>query len=86
MSEYAGMCVNMPKFAWMAFVLHFFIWFTIPFLFERLQETRGYSLKEYEGIFLKRQNLGDGGVEGRESWYTHLVFCFFFVKTCKEIM
>ena len=23
---------------------------------------------------------------GRQSWYTLLVFCFFFVKTCKEFM
>ena len=26
-------------------------------LFERLQETRGYSLKEHEPVLLKRQNL-----------------------------
>ena len=30
---------------------------TRGYLFERLQETRGYSLKEHETTFLKRQNL-----------------------------
>ena len=30
---------------------------TRGYLFERLQETRGYSLKEHEAAFLKRQNL-----------------------------
>ena len=28
-----------------------------PYLFEGLQETRGYGLKEYETAFLRRQNL-----------------------------
>ena len=54
--EYAGICGNMPKSVWMAFVLH---------LFERPQETRGYSLKDHENVFLKRQNL--------------ILFCFFLV-------
>ena len=53
--EYAGICGNMPKSVWMAFVLH---------LFERPQETRGYSLKDHESVFLKRQNL--------------ILFCFLF--------
>ena len=55
-------CVNMPKSPWMAFVLHFAIFpFVLQFFFYlntwRLQETRGYSLKEHEAVFLKRQNL-----------------------------
>ena len=34
MSEYAGLCVNMPKSAGMVFVLHFFI--VILYLHERV--------------------------------------------------
>ena len=30
---------------------------TCGYLFECLQESRGYSLKEHEAVFLKRQNL-----------------------------
>ena len=65
MSAYAGMCVNMPKSAWMDFVLHFpfpnlfynrLSSSTRGYLVERLQETRGYSLKD-EAAFLKRQNF-----------------------------
>ena len=58
MPEYTKTCVNMPKSAWMAFVLHFPI--VIPWrlecvvtLFQRLHETRSYSLKEHEPVFLK---------------------------------
>ena len=29
---------------------------------------------------------GEEGFWGCESWYTLLVFCFFLVKTCKEII
>ena len=53
MSEYVGICVNMPKSVWVTFVLPFPIskffynpvstW-TYGYLFEHLQETRGYSL------------------------------------------
>ena len=38
----------------MAFVLHFNLWLhyiTCGSLFERLQETRGYNLKEHEAVF-----------------------------------
>ena len=50
----------------MAFVLHFpislfvlqsFFYFLRGYLFERLQEITGYSLKKHEPVFLKRQNL-----------------------------
>ena len=58
MSEYAWICVNMPKSAWMTFDLHFPCgYITLHLVFERLQETTGYSLKENEAVFLKRQNF-----------------------------
>ena len=66
MPEYAGTCVNMPKSAWMTFVLHSPIYpfvfqslfyLSTCYLFERLQETRGYSLKEHEAVFWKKQHL-----------------------------
>ena len=66
MPEYAGTCVNMPKSAWMTFVLHSPIYpfcfstlfyLNTCYLFERLQETTGYSLKEHEAVFWKRQHL-----------------------------
>ena len=64
--EYAEICVNMPKSVWRAFALRFpvspFVLQSLPtwtrgYLFERLQDTRGYSLKEHEVVFLKRHNL-----------------------------
>ena len=64
--EYAETCVNMPKSAWMTFVLHSPIYpfvfqslfyLNTCYLFERLQETTGYSLKEHEAVFWKRQHL-----------------------------
>ena len=59
--DYTGICLNMPKSAWMAFVLHFstssFVLQFLFYFFEWLQETRGYNLKEHEVVFLKRQNL-----------------------------
>ena len=67
MSGHARTCMNMPKSAWMDFVLdfpYFPIFFnnslstwTHDYLFECLQETRGYSLKIHGAVFLKRQNL-----------------------------
>ena len=64
--EYAGKCMNIPKSVWIAFVSPFptspFVWQSLStstrgYLFERLQETRSYSRKEHEAVFLKRQNL-----------------------------
>ena len=62
MPEYAGVYVNMRKAARMAFALHFV--FVIPcllwtgnYLFQQFHETRSYSLKEHEAIFLKKQDL-----------------------------
>ena len=66
MSEYARICVNMSKPALMDFVFYFSIspfvlqslfYLNSGYLFECLQETRVYSLKEHEAVFLKRQNL-----------------------------
>ena len=56
----------MPEYAEMTFVLHFpfphlfynpFSTWTGGYLFKCLHGTRGYSLKDYEDVFLKRQNL-----------------------------
>ena len=44
---------------------------TLGYLFESLQETRGYSLKENEAVFLKRQNLTFNIAAGS---ITHLFF------------
>ena len=64
--EYAGKCMNIPKSVWIAFFSPFptspFVWQSLStstrgYLFERLQETRSYSRKEHETVFLKRQNL-----------------------------
>ena len=57
MSEYAELCVNMPKSVWMAFVL-------LPhcnplstsihsYLFKGLHKSRSCSLKEYEVVFIE---------------------------------
>ena len=61
--EYAWICLNMPE--WLLFYIspfpHLFCNLlstgTRDYLFERLQETRYYSLKDHEAFFLKRQNL-----------------------------
>ena len=51
--EYAGICMNMPKFAFCFTFPHLFYYPFSTYLFERLQETKGYSLKEDETVFLK---------------------------------
>ena len=55
MSEYANICVNMPKSARMTFVLYYLI--VIPgassYLFQCLRKTRGFRLKENEAVFFK---------------------------------
>ena len=55
MPEYVGICVNVPKFAWMAFVLH--VTNVIPWLLEFVDTyfNKVYSLKEQETVFLKSQ-------------------------------
>ena len=60
MHEYAKICLNGFCFRFSPF-LHLFYnplstW-THDYLFECLQETRGYSLKIHGAVFLKRQNL-----------------------------
>ena len=45
---------------------------TRGYLFECLQETEGYSLKEHEAVFLKKQNLIFYIAAGSISF----VFCF----------
>ena len=58
---YAWICLNLPEqFCISPFPCLFYNPFstlTPGYLFERLQETIGYSLKEHEVIFLKRQKL-----------------------------
>ena len=73
MPEYAGICVNMPGSTWMTLALHFPIspW-TLGYLFKRLQETRGYSRREHEAVFLKKRNLIFSIAAGSISF----VFCF----------
>ena len=46
MSKYAGICVNIPKSAWLALVLHVLI--VIPCLLERAVPNFNYSLKKQE--------------------------------------
>ena len=78
--EYAGICVDMSKSAWMAFVLHFhisllvlqsFSFWARGNLYECLHEICGYSLKEKMKL-LKRLNLIFLIVAGSIS----SVFCF----------
>ena len=76
MPEYAGIFQNMLKSAWMAFVLFLHCnplstW-THGYLFHCLFETWSYSLKIFEAVFLKRQNLIISIIAGR-IWYA---FCF----------
>ena len=74
MPGYSRIYVNIPKSAWMT-CFPFPLWLhytTRGSLFEGLQESRGYSLKEHEAVFLKRQNLIFSIAAGCISF----VFCF----------
>ena len=53
MPEYVGIYINMPKFAWMAFVLH--VTNLIPWLLEFVDTyfNKVYSLKEQETVFFE---------------------------------
>ena len=61
MPEYAEICLNVPKSACIAFFLfpHCNPLSTSErgYFFQCLHETRSYSLRDYEVIFLKRQKL-----------------------------
>ena len=62
MSEYAYICVNMAKSAWMAFTLYFPIVIPLPtwtraYLFQHLHKTRSFSLKENNAVLLETQTL-----------------------------
>lgn len=65
MAEYAEVCLNMPKFTRMAFVLH--VTNVTPCLLERVITyfNKVYSLKEQETVFLKRQDVIYYVVAGR---------------------
>ena len=79
MSEYANICVNVPKSAWMAFVLYFPV--VIPCLLERVAtyfnvfiKLEVLIMKEIQNVFLKIQNLS-------------FSFCFrlnIFTSSCKK--
>ena len=61
MSEYAGIYINMPKSAWMAFFIFshcnpLSTW-TRGYLFQRLHKTRTFSPEENEAVFLETKNL-----------------------------
>ena len=69
MSDYAWVCLiclNMPEYAWICLLNDFCFTFSHcnplsawrhGYLFQHLHETRSYSLKKYEAVFLTRQNL-----------------------------
>ena len=78
--EYVKLCLNMPEYA--GICLNGF-YFTFPTViscllglvvtfFQRLHDTRNYSVKEHEGVFLKRQNWIFSLVTGSISFN----FCF----------
>ena len=78
MPEYAWICLNLPKLLFF-YIFLFFNFFYKPYytwarvyLFDRLQETRGYSLKQHEAVFLKGQNFIFSIVAGSISF----VSCF----------
>ena len=71
-------CLNLPE--WLLFYIspfpHLFYnpfstW-TRGYLLEHLEETRGYSLKKHEAVFLKKKNLIFSLAAGSNSF----VFCF----------
>ena len=55
--EYTWICLNLPDFTFPHLFCNPFSTWTRRYLFERLQETRGYNLREHEAVSLKRQNL-----------------------------
>ena len=67
MPEYAKIWLNVPKSARMAFVLfpHSNPLSTFGYLFQCLYKTVSYSLKDYQAVFFKRQNLIFSIVAGR---------------------
>ena len=71
MPEYAEICVNMPKSAWIALVLHVPI--VIPSLLERVVTyfNKVYNLKEHKVVFLKRPDLFFS-IVAESIWF----FCF----------
>ena len=81
MTEYAWICLNLPE--WLLFyvflLLHLFYnsfstWMH-SYLFERQQETSGYSLRKHDTVFLKRQNWVLFIAAGGSSFFS---FFFFF--------
>ena len=87
MPDHVWKSLNMPKSAWTVFVLHFPICFKIPtwtrsYLFRRLQETRGYSLKEHEAVFLNRQNVATDHRVSDFLFASYFSFLSFFLQSC----
>ena len=82
MHEYAKICLNGFCFRFSLFP-HFFYnplstW-THDYLFECLQETRGYSLKIHGAVFLKRQNLIFPVAAG-STWFVFFRLNIFTIK------
>ena len=71
MSEYAVICVDIPKYAWMAFILHLTI--VIP------------CLKELYTVFLKRQNLIFSRVAGN-TWFVFRFRLSIFTSTISNLL
>ena len=81
-SEHAWICLNIPKYAWMCLnVPEWLLLFphcnplstwTGGYLFQYLSECKSYSLKDYQAVFVKRQNLLFSVIAG-SIWFA---FCF----------
>ena len=81
-SEHAWTCLNIPKYAWMCLNIPEWLLFfphcnplstwTGGYLFQYLSESKSYSLKDYQVVFVKRQNLLFSVIAG-SIWFA---FCF----------
>ena len=73
-SEYARVCLNLPEWLFFTFPL-FNTWsvWKLGYLFQRLNDTKSYSLEVHEVVFLKRQNLFFSRVVG-SIWFILCVF------------
>ena len=77
-----GTCLNIPKYAWMCLNIPEWLLFfphcnplstwTGGYLFQYLSESKSYSLKDYQVVFVKRQNLLFSVIAG-SIWFA---FCF----------
>ena len=75
MLEYVGICVNMPKSAWIAFVLHS----TCGCLFQW-----SFYSEEHKAVFLKKQNLIFSVVAG-SIWFAFYSRLNIFVRKVSKL-